>query len=159
MVTQRARADIQPVTWEIPAAGTLCWLMLSLALLPAGQGAAGWLFAGGFVWPADQPSLMSSIGGLLTGRPGQGLLPADAEHLASTPSIYLLIGLCEIALMALTVWVLVAWWRHMGPGKQQGMASRVEVEKVLGMSNLRKKRKVIRPDLYGATRGGERGSA
>jgi type IV secretion system protein VirD4 len=148
MTGQRSRADVQPVTWEIPVAGAACWLLLALMLLPAGQGAAGWLFAGGFVWLHGSAALMQSIGGLLTGNPGRGLSGHDVAHLASAPSIYLLIVLGELLLIGITVWVIVAWWRYLGPGARQGMAGRAEVETVLGVSNLRKKRKVIRPDLH-----------
>jgi len=158
MATQRSR-DVQPVTWEMPVAGGACWLLLVLMLLPAGQGAAGWLFAGGFVWPRGSTPLMRSIGGLMTGQPGRGLPGRDVAHLASTPSIYLLIVLGELLLTAVTVWVIVAWWRYLGPGARRGMADRAEVETVLGVSNLRKKRTVIRPDLHtrqaGNTRGGK----
>jgi type IV secretion system protein VirD4 len=147
MASRRAR-DVQPVTWEVPVAGGASWLVLVLMLFPAGQGAAGWLFAGGFVWPRGSTPLMSSIGGLLTGQPGKGLAGKDTVHLASTPSIYLLIVLGELVLTTLTVWVVIAWWRFLGPGARQGMADRAEVEAVLGVSNLRKKRTVIRPDLH-----------
>jgi hypothetical protein len=55
--------------------------------------------------------------------------------------------------LAAAVWLGVRWWRQMGPGALQGMATRAEVERVLGVSNLRRGRKVIRPDLFGADRG------
>jgi hypothetical protein len=148
MPGRRARADVQPVTWEVPVAGAASWLLLVLLFLPASQGAAGWLLAGGFVWPHGSKPLMQSIGGLITGQPGRGLTGQDATHLASTPSIYLLVVFGELALSAVTVWVIVAWWRYMGPGVQQGMADRSEVERVLGVSNLGKKRGIIRPDLH-----------
>ena len=34
----RSRGDVQPPSWEIPAAAVLGWLALALLLLPAGQG-------------------------------------------------------------------------------------------------------------------------
>lgn len=158
MGTQRSRADVQPVTWEVPAVAGTCWLVLVVMLFPAGQGSAGWLFAGGFVWPHGSTPLLHSIGGLITGQPGKGLAGKDVARLASTPSIYLLIVLGELLLTAATAWVIVLWWRYLGPGARQGMADRAEVETVLGVSNLRKKRTVIRPDLHARTARNVRGS-
>jgi len=94
----------------------------------------------------------------MTGRPGKGLAGKDVAHLASTPSIYLLIVLGELLLTAVTVWVILLWWRYLGPGARQGMADRAEVETVLGVSNLRKKRTVIRPDLHARAARNPRGS-
>jgi hypothetical protein len=147
MATPRSRADVAPVTWELPVAGGACWLLLVLMLLPTWQGTACWLFSGGFVWPRGSTPLMRSVGGLMTGRPGEGLAGRDLVHLASTSLIYALIVLGELLLTAATVWAIVLWWRHLGPGARSGMAGRAEVETVLGVSNLRKKGAVIRPDL------------
>jgi type IV secretion system protein VirD4 len=158
MAIQRSRADVAPVTWEVPVAGGACWLLLVVMMFPAGQGAAGWLFAAGFVWPRGSTALLRSISGLMTGQPGKGLAGEDVVHLASAPSIYLLIVLGELLLTAATVWVIVLWWRYLGPGARQGMADRAEVEAVLGVSNLRKKRAVIRPDLHTGQTRAPRGS-
>jgi hypothetical protein len=76
----------------------------------------------------------------------------SAGDLASSAWIYTLITLVELVALAVTVWLGVLWWRQMGPGALQGMATRGEVERVLGVSNLRKRRKVIRPDLFGTGR-------
>ena len=154
MRRQASRVDVQPVGWELPAAGVLCWLVLAALLLPGGQGAASWLFGGGFVWP--HVSLLQSVGGLLTGQAGRGLAAKDVAHLASIPLIYVIILLVELVLFPVTVWAGVLWWRRLGPGAMQGMAGRGEVERVLGLSNLRKRRKVIRPDLFGHHTAGRR---
>jgi hypothetical protein len=148
MAMPRSRADVRPVTWELPVAGGACWLLLVLTLLPAGQGVAGWLFAGGFVWPRGSTPLIQGLGGLMTGRPGRGLEAEDVAHLAPTPLIYLLIVLGELLLAAMSAWAIVLWWCYLGPGAGRGMANRAEVETVLGVSNLRKKGALIRPDLY-----------
>ncbi len=154
MRRQGSRVDVQPVSWELPAAGALCWLVLAALLMPAGQGTASWLFGGGFVWP--HASLLHSVGGLLTGQAGRGLAAKDVAHLASIPLIYSIILLVELVLFTVTVWAGVLWWRRLGPGAMQGMAGRGEVERVLGLSNLRKRRKVIRPDLFGHRTAGRR---
>jgi hypothetical protein len=90
---------------------------------------------------------------LLTGRPGRGVVVRSAGDLASSSWIYAVITLLELVALAAAVWLALLWWRLLGPGALQGMASRGEVERVLGVSNLRRRRKVIRPDLFGADRG------
>jgi hypothetical protein len=144
------RADVAPVGWELPAAAGLCWLVAAVLSLPVGQAVASWLFGGGYVWPRE--SLLASIGGLLTGHPGRGVAASSAAELASSAWVYLLIASLELVALAVAVWLAMVWWRLLGPGALQGMASRGEVERVLGVSNLRRRRKVIRPDLYGTGR-------
>jgi type IV secretion system protein VirD4 len=156
MATPRSRADVAPATWELPVASGACWLLLVLMLLPAGQGAACWLSSGVVVWPRGSTPLMHSVGGLMTGKPGEGLAGTDRVHLASTPLIYILIVLAELLLVAATAWTIVLWGRHLGPGARRGLADRTEVEAVLGVSNLRKKGAVIRPDLSARAAGNAR---
>jgi type IV secretion system protein VirD4 len=140
------RGDVAPVGWELPAAGGLCWLLAAVLLLPAGQGVASWFFGGGFVWPRE--SLLASVGGLLSGRPGRGVAVRSVADLAPSACIYVLIAIAELVAAAGAVWLAVLWWRLLGPGAVHGMANRGEVERVLGLSNLRRHRKVIRPDLF-----------
>ena len=146
----RARADVQPIAWGIPAAGVAVWLLAALLVLPAGQGAASCVFGGGWVWPRGCSAVMSSIGGLVIGHPGRGLATPQVGQLPVAGVVYLLVVVGELLLVAATIWAGVLWWRHLGPGAWPGMADRVEVEGVLGRSRLRRARKVIRPDLYGA---------
>jgi type IV secretion system protein VirD4 len=145
------RSDVAPIGWELPAAGGLCWLAVAVLLVPVSQGVASWLFGGGYVWPHG--SLLACVGGLLTGHPGRGVAMTSAGDLASSAWVYALITFLELVALAATVWLGVLWWRLFGPGALQGMASRSEVGRVLGLSNLRRRRKVIRPDLFGAGRG------
>jgi type IV secretion system protein VirD4 len=145
------RADVAPVGWELPAAGGLCWLAAATLLLPVGQGVASWLFGGGFVWPRG--SVLTSVGGLLTGHTGRGVAVSSIADLAASAWIYLLIASVELVALAAAGWLGVWWWRLLGPGALQGMASRREVERVLGLSNLRRRRNVIRPDLFDTRRG------
>ena len=147
MAVRGARADVRPVPWEVPVAAGGCWLALAVLLFPCGQGAAGWLFGGGFVWPRGSGSLLRSVTGLLSGRPGRGLAGGGPGGLPGAPVVYVVIGLGEVLLAAGSVWLIVCWWRRLGPGAPRGMADRAEAEMVLGVSNLRRKRAVIRPDL------------
>ena len=152
MPAQRSRSDVQPISWELPVAGAAVWLALLLLLIPAGRGAATWLVGRGFCWPQGSQALLHSVGGLLTGDTGAGLSGAQASSVAPAPLIVLTVSVGELLLIAASVAAAVAWWRHLGPAALQGMADRPEIEKVLGLSNLRRKRAVIRPDLHAPAR-------
>ncbi len=144
---RRSRADVPPVTWELPAAAGASWLALAALLLPAGRGVAGYLGGNGFAWPHGSPQLIASIGGLLTGHVHRGL--AWQQPLATPLTIYSIIAAGEILLVALTAWFVALWWRNLGQGARAGIASRTETEAVLGRPNLRRRRALIRPDLHG----------
>ncbi|HEY3713186.1 MAG TPA: hypothetical protein VGL39_01565 [Jatrophihabitantaceae bacterium] len=148
MTTQRSRADVTRLTWEIPAAGIAGWLVLAPMLLPAGRGLASYLTGHGFLWPHSNPRILASIGGLLTGHIDRGLNPAGLVTLPSPPVVYALIVAGEILLTGLTAWLGVLWWHNFGPSARDGMASRAEVQSVLGVANLRRRHALIRPDLH-----------
>jgi type IV secretion system protein VirD4 len=145
-----------PLTWELPAAAGLAWAAVAAVLLPAGRGAASWLAGGGWLWPQAGAGLTASVGGLLAGHPGAGLAREAAAALPRPWVVYLLLALVQAAWLSAGLLGLRAWWRTWGPGMHQGLASRGEVELVLGRSRMRRDRAVIRPDLYAkapATRG------
>ncbi len=148
----RRQPDPLPLTWEVPAGLALTWLCLAGAGLLAGQATAGLVTGRGWLWP-DSPHLLPTVGGLLTGHVGVGV--------SATPPaswlVYVLIGVCQLLLLAVSVWAGVRFWTSLGPGRRYGMATRVEAETVLGVGRLRRVRKIIRPDLYGSA--GRRGSA
>ena len=137
------------MTWELPAAGAAACLLAALLMLPAGQGAAGALFGGGWAWPHGARALLTSLGGLVSGHPGHGLSAAQAARIPAAGAVYLLIAIGEVLLCAATTYGGLLWWRHLGPGAQLGMADRAEAETALGLSGLCRARRVIRPDLYG----------
>jgi type IV secretion system protein VirD4 len=145
---------MQQVSWEIPAAGVAVWLLAALLIFPAGQGAAASLFGGVWVWPRGSSELMSSIGGLATGHLGRGLAAAEVGQLPGAGAVFLLVVVGQVLLVAAAIWAGALWWGHLGPGVRKGMADRFEVESVLGLSRLRRARKLIRPDLYGSERRG-----
>lgn len=148
---QRARQDVQPMTWELPAAAAAAAVAAMVLMLPAGQGAAGVVFGGGWAWPQGTHELLASLSGLITGHPGRGLTAAQAALIPAAGAVYLLIVVGELLLAVAAAYGVMLWWRHLGPGAQLGMADRLEVETVLGPSGLRNARKMIRPDLYGTT--------
>ena len=122
------------------------WLWLSFLALPFGQGVAFCLSGEGFVWPSGQ--LITSVIGLLHGEVGLGL---PGPHQDAVPADALVYGAGvtgELAVWAGAAWGLAWWWRSVGPGAQFGIATSHEVQTVLGAGNLRRRRRVIRPDLY-----------
>lgn len=148
MRVQNQRTDELPLTWELPAGLALTWILGAVLSLPVGQGIAYLLVGQCFVWPGQE--LAASFVGLLSGRPGQGL-PATITGPAPSPAlVYACAALMELAVGFVAAWGLAWWWRSVGPGAQHGLASRYEVEAVLGRRALRRRRRTIRPDLGGA---------
>jgi len=130
------------------------------AALLAAQATAGFLTGRGWLWP-DSPHLLAAVGGLLTGKTGVGVHPLPAAGFVDTdlpPAwlVYVFVGVFQLVLLAVTVWAVARFWTSLGPGRRYGMATRVEAETVLGVGRLRRVRKIIRPDLYGAP--GRRGN-
>jgi len=149
----RERRDALPLTWELPAAATLTWVAIAATLLPAARGAATWLTGAGWVWPKNGTGLTASLAGLLAGHPAAGLTTAEASGLPAASVVYLVVVLAEVAWLIASLLAVGIWWRTWGPGMREGLADRFEVEKVLGVSRIRRDRHVIRPDLYGKPRG------
>lgn len=144
MRVQQSRTDVLPFTWEIPAAIACTWLFLALLALPVGQGAAMWLHGDGFAWP--QGELVESILALLRGDPSA--TKSAAGDGPSAVLVYALIALAEVLVAVIAGFALVVWWRSTGPGTQHGLATRHQVAGVLGLGQLRRRRRVIRPDLH-----------
>jgi type IV secretion system protein VirD4 len=136
-----------PLTWELPAAAALAWVSVAAMLVPAGQGAASWLTGAGWVWPTAG-ALTANLVGLFEGHPASALAATAVSAAPSAGFVYLLVILFELAWLSVSLVGLRVWWRTWGPGMREGLASRGEVEKVLGLSRMRRDRKVIRPDLY-----------
>lgn len=123
----------------------LIWLLATFLALPAGQGIAFALTGHGFVWPDAE--LGESVIGLLAGEPGRGLPQASGRSAPPVSLVYALVGAIDLALTACTLLGLSRWWRTVGPHAQFGMADPHEVAKVLGRTQLKKRRRTIRPDL------------
>jgi hypothetical protein len=147
MRVQRPRTDPMPLGWELPLLGMLCWAVGAALLLPVAQGLAALLFGGGAAWPTH--ALLPSLVGLLRGHPGVGLPARQAALLQHAFWVYAVAAIVEVGWLYVGALGLVKWWRALGPGIRHGMASRRECESVLGLSNLRRRRRIIRPDLYG----------
>jgi len=118
----------------------------------AGLGAAAAWFGGGWVWPPDTEHLITTMAGLLSGRPGQGLPAADEPRVPGPVPVYACTAVAEVLTLTVAVGVAVVVGRFAGPGDaRRGMATRGEAAQVLGVRRLRRARAIIRPDLYGTT--------
>ena len=135
MRVQQSRTQVLPLTWEIPATIAASWLFLSLLGLPVGEAAAAWLTGRGFAWP--ESGLMEATVAVLRGDP------------AGEPAlVYALIALLEVGVALIGLLASGLWWRSYGPGAQHGLATRSDVAVALGSTNLRRRKSVIRPDLF-----------
>ena len=153
---QHQRSDVLPLTWEPPAAIAMAWVVGAAAVLPLGQGLA-FVFTGRpFTWPTGR--LPESVLGLLQGRTGVGL-PPSATPVPSTIYVVACLAVLEVLLALAIGWLASQWWCALGPGAQKGLALRHEVRDVLGPGHLRKRRRIIRPDLHARRSAGHTGSA
>jgi type IV secretion system protein VirD4 len=139
-----------PLTWEVPAALALSWMLLAVMAMPVGQALASLLSGHGFAWPDHD--LLGGTWLLLRGRPGEGLTHAEQLAMPGDAAVYSVIAVAELLVAGCAFFALRMWWRHGGPGTQWGLASRHDIEPVLGRRNLRRRRHLIRPDLYSTGR-------
>lgn len=153
MRAQTRRADALPLTWEIPTAIALAWLLGSLFCMPLGQGTAHAVLGHGFLWPTGH--LPQSLISLAQGQPGVGLQPRShgPAAAASTNVVYGCVTVIEVLWMTLIVWAGSLWWQTIGPGAPLGLATRHQVRTVLGAGTLRRRGDIIRPDLRRDARG------
>jgi len=147
------RTNPYPLTWEIPVALTVAALLLLMLGVQAGRSVANLLAGNGWYF-VDRAQLFSSLGGIFTGQADAGLV--GIQHPAGRGLLWSCVGVHEFVVLVACVlslkWGLDRW----GPGRLHGMATGSEAEALLGISRLRKHAKVIRPDLYGTSKGGIR---
>jgi hypothetical protein len=131
--------------WEVAVAVIgLAAIGLALAAL-AGRGLAAAAFGDGWVWPHGVDAIGHTLRGVATGHPGRGLPPGDAARVAPPTLTYLCIAACELAVITGTAVAGTALARRF---RNDGMATRRDAEQALGVSELRRSREIIRPDLY-----------
>lgn len=145
MQTER-RTNPYPWTWEPAAALTLAAALIVAVGVQLGRAAANWTSGAGWTWPR---SLLTGLWGVLAGDAAAGLDLAGPA--AGRGVLYAWIGGVEAVLLTLLAavgaWAASRW----GPGRLKGMASAAEAEVTLGVRRLRRVRRILRPDLYGAT--------
>lgn len=147
MSSQRTRRRTPyPWTWELPAAVAAAAVAVLVVGVQLGRAAANLMAGGGWRLP-PLAGWSSSTVGILAGNPAAGLTPAPAQ-LATAGAVGLWVAVTELLLLSATTVAGVWLNRRWGPSRMVGMASRSEAEQTLGISQLRKNRTVIRPDLY-----------
>ena len=149
MSKQQPEQVEQPPDWRIPLVLFGVWALATLTLLPTAQGIAAYALGGGWAYPVHQlGDIEASVGGLLTGHPGYGLLPPDRAKLASHGATYAVVVLVELVWVTVSIAVLIAVVRYRGTGARSGFASRRDLENAMGLSRLHRRHREIRPDLY-----------
>ncbi|MEA5118463.1 MAG: hypothetical protein VB036_12720 [Propionicimonas sp.] len=145
MQTER-RTTPYPFTWEIPAGVATVAAVLLVAGVHLGRGLANWLAGTGWHWP-PAAALVTSVPEVLAGDATAGLVPS----LATAASGAAVLGwVAAVEVLVLIVGTVAGAWllRRWGPGRLKGMATVSEAEASLGLSRLRRVRRIIRPDLY-----------
>jgi hypothetical protein len=149
-VQRRRDPTILTQGWEIAVVVIgIALIAVALAAL-AGLGCAAALFGRGWVWPYGVDTIGRTLGGLASGQPSRGLPPVDAARAAAPAPTYLCVLAFEAAVIAGGAAAGMAIARRM---RNDGMATRRDAEHALGLSELRRARAIIRPDLYAGRRG------
>lgn len=129
--------------------------LMALALSAiAGMGVAAAVAGGGWFWPdGGTPVLIRTMRGLLSGHPGRGLRAAQAQQLPAAAAVYTTVGIVEVLVVSAGVAGVALYLRYRRPtDARSGMATRGEAERALGVSQLHRARRIIRPDLTGGSR-------
>ncbi|CAN5270855.1 hypothetical protein BH11ACT1_BH11ACT1_14050 [soil metagenome] len=147
------RTNPYPYTWEIPV-GVLVAVLLALVLaVQTGRSVANLAAGNGWVL-VDRAAMVTTVGPVLGGNAGAGL-PAVA-HPAAPELLWTWVAFVSLLVVVALGWAVKAGLDRWGPLRLRGMATAAEAESLLGRTRLRRHAKVIRPDLYGAPRGGRR---
>lgn len=141
------RSNPYPLTWEIPVGIILAVLLLLVLGVHAGRAVAN-LVAGSGLTMTPRAELLTSLPGLLSGNSAAGLDPSPVP-VAGAGLLWACIAFVEVVITTLLAWAGRHAWSSWGPGRVDGVASRAELDQVLGLGRLRKVAPVVRPDLYG----------
>lgn len=141
------RTNPYPFTWEIPVGIVLGVLLLLLLGVRAGRALAN-LVAGAGLTLTLREALLTGVPALLAGDAAAGLQPRPGRVAGAA-----LLWLCTFVVQTLNL-LLIGWgsriaWQRWGPDRVEGVATRGELDQLLGLGRLRKVAPVVRPDLYG----------
>jgi hypothetical protein len=150
-MSQRSRRqDPYPWTWEMTLAVILAVLVLISFGVHLGRAVANLLAGCGWRFPS-RLDLFSSLPAVLRGDAAAGLVDLHGSG-ASPSSLLMCVAATELILLATTVFLIKLVLDRWGPGRMRGVATSSEAERLLGVTRLRRSRKIIRPDLYGKRR-------
>jgi hypothetical protein len=152
-MSQRSRRqDPYPWTWEMPLAVILAVLVLISFGVHLGRAVANVLTGCDWRFPS-RVDLFSSLPAVLRGDAGAGLVDLHGP-VASPASLLMCVGTTELILLAATVLLIKLGVDRWGSGRMRGVATLSDAEMLLGVTRLRRSRKIVRPDLYGKHRHG-----
>jgi hypothetical protein len=152
-MSQRSRRqDPYPWTWEIPLVIVLAGLALISFGVHLGRAVANVLAGCDWRFPG-RVDLFRSLPAVLRGDAGAGLVDLHGPG-ASPSSLLICVAATELILLAATVLLIKLGLDCWGPAGTRGVATPGEAEKLLGVTRLRRSRKIVRPDLYGKRRQG-----
>lgn len=141
------RTNPYPLTWEIPVGIVLGVLLLLLLGVHAGRALAN-LLAGAGLTLTPREALLTGVPGLIAGDAGAGLQPRP-QRVAGAGLLWLCTFVVQVLNLLLIGWGTRIAWQRWGPGRVEGVATRAELDQLLGLGRLRKVAPVVRPDLYG----------
>jgi hypothetical protein len=146
-MSQRSRRhNPYPWTWEIPLATVLAVLVLMIFGAHLGRAIANVVAGSDWRFP-NRVDLFSSLPGVLSGDAAAGLIDLDGP--VASPSIALwCVAATELILLAAALLLLKLCLDRWGPGRMSGVATAGEAERLLGVTRLRRNRRIVRPDLY-----------
>jgi hypothetical protein len=150
-MSQRVRRhDPYPWTWEIPLVTVLGILVLIIFGAHLGRAIANVLTGSDWRFP-NRVDLFNSLPAVLRGDARAGLVDLDGPA-ASPSSVLWCVAATELILLAAAVLMLMLGLDRWGPGRMSGVATAGEAERLLGVTRLRRSRRIVRPDLYGKDR-------
>ena len=112
-----------------------------------GRAIANVTVTGRWIWPSPA-TVVGSLPGVLSGDARAGLAAPGTMAVADAAWLQGCIAVTEAVLVAIIIVAAVWMLRRWSPNVTPGMASRSEVQQVLGVDRLHKVRAVIRPDLH-----------
>jgi hypothetical protein len=150
-MSQRSRRhDPYPWTWEIPLVTVSAILVLIIFGAQLGRAIANLVAGSDWSFP-NRVDLFSSLPGVLRGDAAAGLIDLDGP-VASPSSLLLCVAATELILLGAAVLLLKLGLDRWGPRRMRGVATAGEAERLLGVTRLKRNRRIVRPDLYRSTR-------
>jgi hypothetical protein len=154
-MSQRSRRqNPYPWTWEMPLAVILAVLVVISFGVHLGRAVANVLTGCDWRFPS-RVDLFSSLPAVVRGDARAGLVDLHGPG-ASPSSLLACVAATELILLTVAVLLIKLGLDRWGPGRMRGVATSSEAEKLLGVTRLKRSRKIVRPDLYGKHRHGVR---
>lgn len=133
--------DTYPWTWEPVAAAIFALAITPIWVIQLGRAIAMFITGYGWQWPSSN-ELVTTLPDIITGNLHAGL---NTQGPTSAALLWSSVTVLTVLLLTLTIWVVI---RIRTATRSKGMATSSQAQQLLGVSRLRRNRKIIRPDLY-----------